>query len=97
VSPTPEAFKDADVVRAGQCLAAAARVAVILRDVVDRHPVVRQLAAEVSGLLDVLIGIELTSPDARLAGHVTRINQLRTELPQPDAGITGGYSDGSGQ
>ena len=96
MSPTPE-FGDADVVRAGQCLAAAARIAVVYRDLVDRHPVVRELAAEVAGLLDVLTGINLTSPEPRLQAHVTRINQLRTELPQPDAGITGGYSDGSRQ
>ena len=88
--PDGPVWADEDVWRAGVCLAAVTRVAVVYAELIDQHPVLRQLAAEAAGLLDVLTGINVTSPEARLKSHVARIEALRAELPAVDADITAG-------
>lgn len=69
----------------GNWLASAARYAHRKRQEISEDRTVREIAAEFAGVLDVLTGLDITSPEARLDAHLARIEQLRRELPDPDA------------
>jgi hypothetical protein len=89
-TPEPVEIPDELAHKVGTVLAAAARVALAHADVVDRHPVVREMASEFAGLLDVMTGIAVTSPEGRKALHVTRLRALQQQLPALDGGAGNG-------
>lgn len=78
-----------DTVRAahvGLRLSLLARAAHADRDLIARHPILRQLTAEVADLLDaVTLAATLTNPREREGAHLAAIARLKTELEGQEA------------
>lgn len=66
---------------AGQLLAEAARTIYGCRDHMTDYTV-GQIAAELVGMVDAMIGAGLTNPESRINAHMARIETLATHLPR---------------
>jgi len=69
----------------GEMVATAADLVYRCRAYMADHDVA-ELAAELLGMVDAMrVGQDLTNPEARIAAHYRRIQELRQQLPTPGA------------
>lgn len=81
-----EAEQNAAIRTYGALLAHATQLVHHHWDTLSQNDVVRQIAAETSGLLDCLTGVFQTNPEERARCHLDALRRLVSELGQSSVG-----------